>query len=46
MSVGNFAILAFVGPVLAIGMPWPMEMLGIQVGEGPFWTPVVSHTER
>ena len=43
MSVDNFAILALVGTILAITMPFPMEVFGTQIMCGPtldsFWVP-------
>ena len=46
MSVPNFAILALVGTVLPLTMPWFMEIVGTQVRVGPQWTLIGSHTER
>ena len=46
MCVHSFAILALVGLILPITMPWPIEIFGTQVRVGPHRTHIVSHTER
>ena len=46
MYVDNFAILALVGLIVPITMPWPMEIFGTQVRVGPHRTPIVSYNER
>ena len=45
MSVDIFAILALVGTILPITMPWPMGIFGTQVCVGPHWTAIGFQTE-
>ena len=46
MSVDNFAILALVGRMLPITMPWLLEIFRTRVRVGPHLTPIGFHTER
>ena len=40
VGVDNCAILAPVGTILPITMPWPMEIFGMQGRVGQHWTPL------